>query len=459
MAKIPNWDDITKLPTNTMAESTVLGCCLLGGKDVYEKAKGWIREENAFYSEDHKKVWKVIEKLYKDKKAIDLVTVSALAKDEYGREKISAYWLSSLSENLPTTQSIEEYSKIVWEKYIQREAAKSAQKLYGVTTQEFNKTNEVLQEHKSLINELENLQPTSVKPMHEIIDKAEEAILKSANIIKFNNKILDSFAGGMTRKELTVLGGRPGHGKSVFAVNILKGLVESGVKVMLINREMTLEETMKRVFAMEAYPEFADVTYGKIRHSEFTDNEKKDLGNIVHKCYNKYTEDNCIIVDHIRTLEDTLIEIGRHKPDVVIDDYIQLIKVNGIKNRDRRFEIEEILTQYKWACKEHDCHAILVSQLNREIEKRFNPRPMMSDYAESGVIEQTAESALFVYYPYNFNSEEHSRYGSEVITAKTRYGKIGRYECGFNGNRCKFFYTQEEAALSAAKNSQERKNI
>ena len=114
MAKITNWDDITKLPTNTMAESTVLGCCLLGGKEIYEKAKGWIREENAFYSDDHKRIWKVMEKLYKDKKAIDLVTVSALAKDEYGREKVSAYWISSLSENLPTAQSVEEYSKIVW---------------------------------------------------------------------------------------------------------------------------------------------------------------------------------------------------------------------------------------------------------------------------------------------------------------------------------------------------------
>ena len=187
MAKVTKWDDITALPTNIMAESTVIGCCLIGGKDVYEKAKGWIREDKAFYSEDHKKIWKVIEKLYKNKEAIDLVTVSALAKDEYGREKISAYWLSSLSEDLPTTQSIEEYSKIVWEKYIQREAAKSAQKLYGVTTQEFNKTSEVLQKHKALINELENLQPTAVKPIAEIIDRSEEAVLTAANIIKFNN--------------------------------------------------------------------------------------------------------------------------------------------------------------------------------------------------------------------------------------------------------------------------------
>ena len=452
MAKVTNWDDITALPTNIMAESTVIGCCLIGGKDVYEKAKGWIREDKAFYSEDHKKIWKVIEKLYKDRKAIDLVTVSALAKDEYGREKISAYWLSSLSEDLPTTQSIEEYSKIVWEKYIQREAAKSAQKLYGVTTQEFNKTSEVLQKHKVLINELENLQPTAVKPIAEIIDRSEEAVLTAANIIKFNNKILDSFAGGMTRKELTVIGGRPGHGKSVLAINILRCLFEDGAKVMMINREMTCEETFKRIFAMEAYPEHPSVTYSKIRHSDLTDGEKRHLGKIIQKCYGKYTDENCIVVDHIRTLEDTLIEIGRHKPDVIIDDYIQLIKVASLKNKDRRFEIEEILMQYKWACKEHDCHAILVSQLNREIEKRYNPRPFMSDYAESGVIEQTAESAIFVYYPYTFNPEENSRFGSEIITAKTRYGKIGKYECGFNGNRCKFFYTQEEAALARSIN-------
>ena len=122
------------------------------------------------------------------------------------------------------------------------------------------------------------------------------------------------------------------------------------------------------------------------------------------------------------------------------DDYIQLIKVAGIKNKDRRFEIEEILMQYKWACKEHDCHAILVSQLNREIEKRYNPRPFMSDYAESGVIEQTAESALFVYYPYTFNPEESSRYASEIITAKTRYGKIGKYECGFKSRQTCLVY-------------------
>ena len=97
--------------------------------------------------------------------------------------------------------------------------------------------------------------------------------------------------------------------------------------------------------------------------------------------------------DDIRSLDDCIREINKGKPDVVIDDYIQLIDV-GQGYKDRRFEIEKIVQDYKWAVKQNNCSAILVSQLNRDIEKRFDPRPRMSDYAESGVIEQTAESAI-----------------------------------------------------------------
>ena len=69
----------------------------------------------------------------------------------------------------------------------------------------------------------------------------------------------------------------------------------------------------------------------------------------------------------------------------------------------------------------------------------------MSDYAESGVIEQTAESAMFVFYGYNFDSERYNRYKSEVIVAKSRYGTIGTHPMGFNGNKCKFYNDYKEA--------------
>ena len=128
----------------------------------------------------------------------------------------------------------------------------------------------------------------------------------------------------------------------------------------------------------------------------------------------------------------------------MIDDYIQLIQVNGIKE-GRRFEIEKIMQEYKWICKSENCSVILVSQLNREIEKRLDPRPRMSDYAESGVIEQTAESAMFVFYGHNFDSARYDQYKSEIIVSKSRYGRIGTHKIGFNGNRCKFYMSSDMA--------------
>jgi len=87
----------------------------------------------------------------------------------------------------------------------------------------------------------------------------------------------------------------------------------------------------------------------------------------------------------------------------------------------------------------------LVSQLNREIERRFEPKPKLSDFAESGVIEQTAEAAVFVYYPYHLNDEEFSPYSSTLIIAKARYGITGENTLGFNGNRCKFYLSESKA--------------
>jgi replicative DNA helicase len=89
--------------------------------------------------------------------------------------------------------------------------------------------------------------------------------------------------------------------------------------------------------------------------------------------------------------------------------------------------------------------AILISQLNREIERRDDPVPQMSDFAESGAIEQTAEMAAFVYYPYNVDPEINDKYESKIVIAKARYGKIGRYRIGYNGERCKFYNNVELA--------------
>tara|TARA_R100000656_G_scaffold72820_1_gene54303 strand:+ start:6067 stop:7392 length:1326 start_codon:yes stop_codon:yes gene_type:complete len=428
--------EIKALPSSEEAEQALLGCMIEGDDREHEIGMAWIREDDAFYYSDNRLIWKAIKSLYKNNVEIDFVTLNDKVK-EYKGESM-AYYITGLTEAKASTANIENYARIVWEKYIQRETAKSAQSLLNASYEDYKEVGNILEKHSKLIDELREIQPSKIRDIEMLVEEMKSVVKEDSNLIPFNLAHLDMFAGGMTRKEITVLGGRPGHGKTTLVINMVKGLISQGFRVMLFNREMSNTEMLKKMVVMDS----SSLKYGNIRRNDLSESDKSEFDVISERMKNDYQ--NLVMYDNVRTLNDCLREIAKHKPDVVIDDYIQLIEVQGVRE-GRRFEIEKIMQEYKWICKQEDCSAILVSQLNREIEKRLDPRPRMSDYAESGVIEQTAESAMFVFYGHNFDSERYSPYKSEVIVSKSRYGKIGTHMIGFNGGRCKFYMNSDMA--------------
>ena len=428
--------EIKLLPHSDEAEQALLGCMINGGAREHEIGMAWVREDDAFYKDDNKIIWQAVKELYKNQITIDFITLNDKVKDVKGESM--AYYITGLVESVPSTANVEEYARIVWERYIQRETAKSAHNLVNASYEDYTKVGNILEEHSKLINELRQIQPSKIKDIEDLVEEMKSVVKEDSNLIPFNLAHLDMFAGGMTRKEITVLGGRPGHGKTTLVINMVKGLVKQGYRVMLFNREMSNTEMLKKMVVMES----SSLEYGNIRRNDLSETNKKEFESTSNKIKKDYG--SFMMYDNIRGLSECLREISRYKPDVIIDDYIQLIDVNGVRE-GRRFEIEKIMQEYKWICKEEDCSAILVSQLNREIERRLDPRPRMSDYAESGVIEQTAESAMFVFYGHNFDSERYSPYKSEIIVSKSRYGKIGTHMIGFNGGRCKFYMNSDMA--------------
>ena len=429
-------EELKIMPNSTEAEEALLGCAIVGGDREIEIALAWIRDNNAFYDKNNKNVWKSIQELYRDNVEIDLITLSDKMKDMTGDAQ--AYLLTGLAEKVPTVANVTQYARIVWEKYIQRETAKSARKLVDASYEDYKEVGNILETHTRLISELREIQPSKQINISDLVEEMKHNIKDKTNIIPFNKPYLDFSAGGMTRKEITVVGGRPGHGKTTLVINIIKGLIEQGYRVMMFNREMSNTEMLKKLVVMES----PNLLYANIRQNSVGENNEVEFEDTIETIKSKY--ENLIMYESIRNLDDAMREVAKHKPDVIVDDYIQLIQVNGVKE-GRRFEIEKIMQEYKWICKSENCSAILVSQLNREIEKRIDPRPRMSDYAESGVIEQTAESAVFVFYGYNFDHERYDRYGSEIIISKSRYGKVGTYPVGFNGNRCSYYMNKDMA--------------
>lgn len=431
------------LPNAIDAEESVIGTILVHGAEAYEKVQPWIKNTEVFYKSIHQELWKAFKSLYKSNQQIDVITVKEKLKEMnlglINKEETGAYYLTGLCTDIMGIASVVTHAKIVYEKYVQRQTAISSYKLFDKANDKYKNIQEGLVEHEKLIDELKSIQPSIKKTIDDVMDDTLEALETSNDIIPFNYKPLDLSSRGMTRKEITILGGRPGHGKTTLMINVISRLVKSGQKVMVFSREMSKEELMKKLLILES----KKLEYSALRKPEMTENEQQQLDEAILKIRTDYR--NLTIYDNVRTLSESMREISRHKPDVIFDDYVQLIQVDVNGNNDRRFQIETIMMEYKWIVKKINASAFLLSQLNREIERRLDPEPKMSDYAESGVIEQVAETAMFVFYGYNFDHNEYGQHESKIIVAKSRYGQIGQFVVGFNGNRCKFYDNPQQA--------------
>ena len=154
-----------------------------------------------------------------------------------------------------------------------------------------------------------------------------------------------------------------------------------------------------------------------------------------------------MMFDNVKDFAMSSSEVKKFKPDVIFDDYIQLINCKGHED-NRRLQIEKLVNDYKWLAKEMDAVVILASQLNRGIErdsrgKTYNPQ--LSDLAESGAIEQVAENVFFSYYDYKVKGEAGK--GKNIISlhaCKVRYGESGVVDLGYDGNKCKIYNSLEE---------------
>ena len=254
-------------------------------------------------------------------------------------------------------------------------------------------------------------------------------MLFTDNIIPFGFKPIDDLTGGMTKGEITVVAGRPGHFKSTMTINIVSNLLNRGQKVLVFNREMSNVEMMKKLIIIES----ETLSYHTMRMGDFNDADKKELELAKNIITEKYK-------------------------NVVVDDYIGLIDVIGVE--DNRLRIDNIMKQYKRAAKTYGLAAILVSQLNRACEDRSNKRPILRDLRDSGSIEQDAEMILFMYYDWRYNYQDSmvGEHGIEVVLGKNRYGKTGSKVLGVVGDRCKILNSAEDAMYEMKRLKKEKDN-
>ena len=438
-------------PHNLEAERLILGQALVDNS-VIDQISQYIPEEQVFYNTGHQDIWKCILTLHREgATVIDPITIMSQMPDKTNLES-PGYYLTGLMEDVVSTANAEHYAKLVYEKWLIRKVILKSKRIEKVMDLDADGASQALQRLNREIEDILNLRIREDFNLNTLISDTVKHMTVTDNIIPFGYKPLDDLTGGMTKGEITVVAGRPGHFKSTMTINIVSNLLNRGQKVLVFNREMSNVEMMKKLIIIESQT----LSYHTMRMGDFNDADKKELELAKNIITEKYK--NLIMYDDVFDIDRAMREIRKHRPDVVVDDYIGLIDVIGVE--DNRLRIDNIMKQYKRAAKTYGLAAILVSQLNRACEDRSNKRPILRDLRDSGSIEQDAEMILFMYYDWRYNYQDSmvGEHGIEVVLGKNRYGKTGSKVLGVVGDRCKILNSAEDAMYEMKRLKKEKDN-
>ena len=438
-------------PHNLEAERLILGQALVDNS-VIDQISQYIPEEQVFYNTGHQDIWKCILTLHREgATVIDPITIMSQMPDKTNLES-PGFYLTGLMEDVVSTANAEHYAKLVYEKWLIRKVIVKSKKIEKVMDLDADGAAQALQRLNREIEDILNLRIREDFNLDALLKDTVKHMTVTDNIIPFGYRPLDDLTGGMTKGEITVVAGRPGHFKSTMTINIVSNLLNRGQKVLVFNREMSNVEMMKKLIIIESQT----LSYHTMRMGDFNDADKKELELAKNIITEKYK--NLIMYDDVFDIDRAMREIRKHRPDVVVDDYIGLIDVIGVE--DNRLRVDNIMKQYKRAAKTYGMAAILVSQLNRACEDRSNKRPILRDLRDSGSIEQDAEMILFMYYDWRYNYQDSmvGEHGIEVVLGKNRYGKTGSKVLGVVGDRCKILNSAEDAMYEMKRLKKEKDN-
>ena len=359
---------------------------------------------NCFYSDKHKVVFEAIKKLFADGEPIDLLTVkNQLAKNGTLEMAGGSVSIARLTNKVASAANLEFHSHLLIEKFIQRSLIQVSTE---IGKEAYEETNDAFQLLDNAEKRLYAIKDESLKKNFNSIDdlvaKAIEQIesaKSSSDTITgvptgFNS--LDKITNGFQKSDLIILAGRPGMGKTAFALTAARNAaVMFNKPVAVFSLEMSAVQLVTRLISGEV-----ELSGEKLRQGNLSEFEMEQL---LHKM-NALSQANIFIDDTPQlTIFDLKAKARRLKQqkniELIVIDYLQLMRSDEGSAKNREQEISHISRSLKGLAKELDIPIIALAQLSRAVEQRPDKKPILSDLRESGSIEQDADIVGFIYRP------------------------------------------------------------
>ncbi|HMN16290.1 MAG TPA: DnaB-like helicase C-terminal domain-containing protein [Ignavibacteriaceae bacterium] len=372
----------------------------LNGVDDFLSLKNLEIKSDSFKEVINKRIFGTIEIYFNDKKNIPECDqlLSFMIANNNSIDGLARY-ISSLSsfpyQEIPVKRLIEDNIEIET-----RQAINKANSEYGLdfAINLNGKISDIILKHTGSINK----EKTTSETLKETIKKIQTG-KPSNDYIKTGIDSLDKYIIGIPRKHLTIIGARPGQGKTTFALQLKRNFVEQGLKVGMFSLEMSSEELLIKDISAITEIDSLDIENNRLDSSDY---RKIDDNIKLLKSENFVIDDNAFQTP--QRIKAIINQWNVQKGiDVIIIDYLQLIKTDYKRER-YDLEIGQLSNDLRIFAKQTGIPIIILSQLNRQNENRLYSRPAISDLRESGQIEQDAKLILLLYYPakYGINVRE-----------------------------------------------------
>jgi len=422
-------------PHSVDAEQAVLGGVMLRGKAWWQVCD--VVTEGDFYRRDHRLIWRAIKELAEKEQAeFDAVTLGDWFQSRGLLEQVGdGAYLLELATTTPSAANIRAYAEIVADKARLRRLIEVGTEMVNDGFQPDGRSSvELVGEAQSRIGGLLDNEPCDLEPvapvMQRVFDRLEQRSRAGTVMHGLPTGIddLDQILGGLRPGCLYVLAARPKMGKTTLAQNIAEYCaLTRGQAVAVFSFEMQPEELGDRMLAS-----IGGVDGGRIRSGDLDD---VDWTNVTAAM--KRLSSASIFVSRPRNarVEHVIAQVRRQHArqtlGLVVIDYLQLMTVVG----DNRAQgIGDITRALKLMAGELGVPVLLLSQLNRELEKRVDKRPIVSDLRDSGSIEQDADAVIFIYRDEVYQRDSRWKDTAELIVAIQRSGPPGD---------CRVLYTPE----------------
>lgn len=399
-----------------------------------------VLDESCFYKEAHRLIFQVFKNLYANHHPIDLITVAEELRCMGQLERIGGnFYLTGLTQKLPSAANIDYYVKTVYDKARLRRLIQLGSHIVSMAFQETEDVDLLMDQIEQEIYQVS--QKRSNDPFQDIRSLLFPAMAQidyyhhhpGPTGIPTGYRQLDNLTSGFQKSDLIIIAGRPSMGKTALVLSIARNItVMEQRPVGIFSLEMSRLQLVMRLICAEAR-----VDAHKVRSGTLPSNEWAKLSMCLGSLYKAplYIDDTPgLNILELRARARRLV--SEKKVEMIIVDYLQLINANTRANANRQEEVSIISRSLKALAKELDVPVVALSQLSRAVEQRGGEkRPVLSDLRDSGSIEQDADLVIFVHRSDYYEQEELERKKdpvlADIIISKQRNGPLGDVQLTF----------------------------